>query len=440
MPYPYSAVGGLLAQMEDTRKRLQGGLTPPSGVFQLPQESAPAPQADPSAPPSPSLPVASQPQPDLHQHRGGIAGGLMHLMGADKMTPELAALLTPDQQEQARPGLLRTLYNVVQHGKGPQTVMQERAANIMGLEKAKTARDQQIALTNLTREWMPRIMAARTPDERYEAQAGFASARAAIMGPESLGTVPNFLNSIKPDQVKPAAPEKPDTINTKSGVMIWDAEKRKYVPMLDDKGQPIMPWSQPLQPFPAQTTPYIGPNGRPMTFEPRARSWVEAPEGVTVPDKSKVDVKVINGERTLSYDDAANSIAALRDSNGKLKPPPSSFDRVATKSDWTNWMASDNGQNYMVNVRKLIRSWVVLIEGKRMSDADAAVNEAMRSFRPGEGAATVSGKMQTLESMARSIENLKSQGKITLPDPDAAPASGGTKEFRLPDGTVFRRP
>lgn len=105
-----------------------------------------------------------------------------------------------------------------------------------------------------------------------------------------------------------------------------------------------------------------------------------------------------------------------------MKDPPSYLDRVATQSDWTNWAASGEGQVYMSNTRKLIRAWVVLIEGKRMSDADARVNEMMRSFRPGDDELADEDKKATLKDMAESIRALGETG-VRLPVPGEKPSA-----------------
>ncbi len=194
----------LFDQMEAVKRRMQAPLIPPSNAFQLPQQGLPqdATLAPPLAPPpqNPSLPVAAPPiDPNAgHAHRKGVVGLLSHAIGADRITPELAALLTPDQQKRATPGLAASLFGFVAQGRTPKAIATGRANEMLALENVKTKRDQQARRVALMQKWTPIVLAARTPQERFEAQAGYASELATIAGPESLGTVPNFLNAIKP--------------------------------------------------------------------------------------------------------------------------------------------------------------------------------------------------------------------------------------------------
>lgn len=80
--------------------------------------------------------------PELHEHQKGLRGGLLHMLGADKVSPEVAALLTPDQISRVRPGVASTLWNAVTQGRGPQSVMEDRAHGMLGLQDEKKARDK----------------------------------------------------------------------------------------------------------------------------------------------------------------------------------------------------------------------------------------------------------------------------------------------------------
>jgi hypothetical protein len=194
----------LLQQMEATKRRLAGGLMAQPDAFQLPQTDVPLPQGQPM--PQPALPVAAPQIDNAHQHRKGPLGLLSHIIGADRIRPELAALLTPDQQKRATPGLVASLFGFIAQGKTPNAIATERANQMMRLENIKTKRDQQAALANLQSAFIPRIMAARTPDERYEAMAQFSAARAAILGPEAMGTAPNMLQALEPTVQKASGP------------------------------------------------------------------------------------------------------------------------------------------------------------------------------------------------------------------------------------------
>jgi hypothetical protein len=142
-----SAVAGLLGQAKQA-----------AGIEDAPEQAppllAPTPPFNPNAEQArlgrvdgihqwtqAEMEQAPQDPADLHEHKRGLLGGLRHLVGADRTAPEVAALLTPDQQKRARPGLLSTVFNAVVAGKGPQTVQQERARQMLDLGDEKKARD-----------------------------------------------------------------------------------------------------------------------------------------------------------------------------------------------------------------------------------------------------------------------------------------------------------
>lgn len=436
MPFGYSAIGGLLGQMEEAKRRMQGPLAPPPDAFQLPQQGMPQPQGAPLAPPlAPAPPssafanIANANVSDVndptHSHTRGLRGGLLHALGADKVAPEVAALLTPDQVERVKPGVIGSLWNAINYGKGPQTVMQDKANNMLALTDKKTARDKSAALARLQAAWTPIIFAARTPEEIFAAQTGYANARAAELGGENMGTTPNFLESLKPDIPDPAKPEKPDTINTASGVLQWNPQTRKYEPMVLN-GKPVMPWAQPLQPSFTVPQGLVTPAGNAPVLNTKTGQWEDS--GLVKADSGTGPTR---RDQDLAARDAKFSFTSLLDANGKMKDPPGWKDRLATKFDWANAAASPQGQTYMKNVRNLIRSWAIIVEGKRMSDADAIANDQLKSFRFGDSAEADAMTKQRLESMAQAIKDkIGAQGA----------SAGAAKEFKLPDGTVFRRP
>jgi len=87
---------------------------------------------------------AGVPQPDLdaHEHEKGLLGAIRHGIGADRVAPELGALLSADQRERVKPGLLSTVANFALRGRTPQQVQMERAATMLGLQDAKVGRDR----------------------------------------------------------------------------------------------------------------------------------------------------------------------------------------------------------------------------------------------------------------------------------------------------------
>lgn len=292
----------LFDQMEAVKRRLQSPLAPPPDAFRLPQQGVAPPQAAPMSAPllvpppeGPALPIAD----DAHAHKKGIKGGLLHLLGADRMAPELAALLTPEQREQVKPGVVGSLWSAINYGKGPQTVMQERAQNVLKLTDTKSARDTQARRVALMQKWTPIVLAARTPEERFEAQAGYASELATIAGPESLGTVPNFLNAIKPDEPKSWAPQH-ETWSTERGVL--NGQPRTILVSntgraKDMAGNPIdpktlatfEPWAAPPAPIqPSYTLPpsVVGPTGKPMVLNTKTGKMEEVQDANVKPPQA----------------------------------------------------------------------------------------------------------------------------------------------------------
>lgn len=371
---------------------------------------------------------------------GRIPNFLRKLIGNENVPPELAQLLTPEQQQDVTPGLWTTIGNFLKDGSTPRQRMMNRTREILAYGDLGTARtnDRRLASerSRIAQEYasdpsgMAREMAAAGVWQPQEA-ASFAKAYepADQERPQSLGGNA-FWNPLERRveyvDAPPTRPLSPSTRNTAQGVQNWNPDARKWEFEIDETGSRVMPWAQPIQP--GFTTPagVVGPGGRPMVLNTKTGQFVEAPEGTARQTGSPITPM----ERNLAASDARLSIATLMGPDGKMKPPPNSLDRVATRSDWTNWMASDYGQSYMNNVRKLIRAWAVVIEGKRFSDKDQEFQEAQRSFRPFEGTLTLEGKQLTIENMARDL-----QGAIR------APGSGGRSGGAgRPSGSIPPRP
>lgn len=223
MPFGYSAIGGLLGQMEEAKRRMQQPLAPPPDAFQLPQQEMPQPHGGLMAQPQqPSglmaqhgpAPTATDPFTNVananisdpndlsYQYRPGIRGATLKLLGADRVSPELQSLLSPDQIKRVKPGIVSSLWNAINYGIGPKTVMKARADEMLGLQDKKMGRDKMAALAQLQAAWTPVIFAAKTPEEIHQVQTGYANARAAILGPEAMGTAPNFLQALEPAAAK----------------------------------------------------------------------------------------------------------------------------------------------------------------------------------------------------------------------------------------------
>lgn len=144
---------------------------------------------------------------------------------------------------------------------------------------------------------------------------------------------------------------------------------------------------------------------------------------------TKVETGLAAGEAERSYKNL------LDPKTQKIADPPSWADRTLSKSDAGNLFASDAGSAYMNNVRGLIRSWVVTVEGKRMSDADARVNELLKSFRFGGGKIADEQTKNRLEGMYRDIVKA-ARGGQAAPTPSVAPQGSAdrTAKYRSPNG------
>lgn len=381
-----------------------------------------APQIQPTPAFNPNQPVADE--RGRHDHRSGVRGSILHAVGADTVAPELASLLTPDQQARVQPGLMATIGNAVIRGKTPAQVQQERALNMLGLEdtkKARDKRDREEAMWGQIQE-----VAAQIPDPqtRLEYTARMAS---------SMGLAQGADAAMAAQRLEPGTSQ-PMAIRTIPNVK---RDGKVFTDIVSGDGRLIRSEEQfirPNDPPPQNLVATQNPDG---TITYKAVPTRVAPgqpvqstdTGLELPNpKNPQEIRVINTERSLAYRDAERSIASMMNADGTMKDPPNYLDRVATKSDWTNWAASGEGQVYMSNTRKLIRAWVVLIEGKRMSDADARVNEMMRSFRPGDDELADEDKKATLKDMAASIQALGQSG-VSLPmpgaEPSATPPAGG---------------
>ena len=175
-----SAVGGLLRQAKQV-----------AGVEDSPEQ---APQALMAPPPQPELPPV-----DPHEHQRGILGGVRHILGADRTTPEVNALLGNDPSKIARtkPGILGTLFNAVARGKGPQEVQRERARTMLDLGDEKKARDK---MARDEAMWANiQQVAAKIPDPQMRLEA---TARMA----QSMGLPQGKDMDLAANRLRPDAP------------------------------------------------------------------------------------------------------------------------------------------------------------------------------------------------------------------------------------------
>lgn len=428
-----SAVAKMLASMSGGQNMPQSSST--FGPMQGAMPAPPPPQGmlQPTPPFNPNAGRSTSPGDDAtHEHRKGLLGGVKHLLGADRISPELGGLLTPDQQQRVKPSLARTLVGYALEQRGPESIAQQRAMNMLALKDKKAGREMSVQQQAMMGQ-IQQVAATMPPQDAAEYMARM----------KQVLNLPDYADaSLAADRTR--QPQMQTRANVSRTILAPDGNY--YAIQQDPMGNEV-PNSRVRVPKPTSGITYkegVGPDGRPVFYAlPSEESGdTKGPikpreTGVEVPTPPKGDpqtIKLVNNERTLAYDDAVNSWTGLVDEQGDIKDPPGNFDRLATRTEWLNWAATGDGQEYMNNVRKLIRSWVVLVEGKRMSDADARVNELQRSFSFGDKSLVVEGKKQTLASMKRSIEALKTQGALVQPVPgEQAPV------FTLPGGRTFPR-
>lgn len=162
-----------------------GLLTDPSAIRRLLAEKAAQTTANTQAPPqglmAPPMPVPTQPMPtpnpdpSAHVEQGGVRGGLMHLLGTDRVTPELGALLTPDQRERVKGGLLSTAWTALTTGRGAGAQQDARAMRLLALEDAKKARDLKARQDRLWANVQQIASGIRDPQEALEYTARMAA-------------------------------------------------------------------------------------------------------------------------------------------------------------------------------------------------------------------------------------------------------------------------
>lgn len=435
MTIPYmSAVGGLLRHAkrqagiedeEDERLRPTPPWNPNANPVQASMQGLLAQNLgqNPVMGDGPGLLQRGAPEqiPD-HDHKRGIGGRLRHLFGADRIDPSVAEILEPDQKRRL---LDKSTLGLLFAG-GSEAAAQDMVrlrGQALEMQDAKAARG---VAARQEQDWRNiQLRSGPRPQDPAAAAAWMTSLaqEAAGLGLPQAKELVDAANRLQPRPMQERATAK---------MTILAPDGNHYAIQQDAYGEEV-PGSRVRVPKPTSGITYkegVGPGGEAVIYALPSEEGGDlrgsvAPRatGVTVPAPVRGDpmtIKVINNERTLAYDDAQLSIGAIGDGKGGIRNPPGNWDRVMTKSEWTNVLASQGGQHYLNNVKKLIRSWVVLIEGKRMSDADARVNELQRSFAIGDKSIVVEGKKQTLLSMAASIAKLKTDGGITRPVPGEA--------------------
>lgn len=228
-----------------------------------------------------------QRSPDFnpHAHKGGIRGGLLHLFGADKMDPELGALLTPEQQERVRPGLMSTIGNAVLTGRGPQAVQRDRAAELLGLQDLKAQRDAAAQQAQTFRSIQARAAQIQDPQQRIEFIAREAAA---------AGILPVAEQATKTADVTRPRTTQPMAVQRQENVLGPDG--RPYIVYTDGQGNEIRREPQYTAPRTAQDNAIVAiddGSGNPV-YVPRAeavgqRPWQPQRTQISVREQAKVD-------------------------------------------------------------------------------------------------------------------------------------------------------
>jgi len=142
MTIPMYGMGGQVASLLRQAKKASGLLdedetegAPPSAMPQM--------MGTPAFNPNAQDPRATSPQGDpTHAHRSGLLGRVGHAFGGDRIQPEVAALLSPDQQKRVRRGAGGALLDYLVRGETTGEAQTRRASEMLALGDTKSARDK----------------------------------------------------------------------------------------------------------------------------------------------------------------------------------------------------------------------------------------------------------------------------------------------------------
>lgn len=370
------------------------------------------------------------PQPPPPRRRGPlgrISERVKGLLGGTQTPYGYESLLTPEEQARAKPGLLGMLGNAVLGLQTPKGVIEANMGEMVERKMALKARHKEMELES-RREALSRSLGPppENPDDLNPWLRKYHAGLTAIGHPQAkdFGAI---LDDLQTKTTQPLALQRQDNvlIDGKPHIVWTDADgrivrrERQYVaPKETTERQPII-----------HTFEEGGKNVEKISHD-QGRTW----QVLGNTKATSGDIRVSDPDKMLAVRDAESSMKALADPKDatKLRDPPGWFNRVATKSEWTNWAATGSGQSYMNNVRRLVRSWVVTVEGKRMSDADARVNEMLRSFRFGAGKEADEDTKRTLQQMAAAV---KERGEALQAGAPGAP-KGKTKTIVV-NGKTF---
>lgn len=416
-----SAIQRLLASMQGgTQNTVQA---PPMGGLMAPQLPEPVPF-------NPNVDARGR-----HDHRSGIRGSILHAVGADKVAPELASLLTPDQQARVQPGLMATIGNAVIRGKTPAQVQQERALNMLGLEDTKKARVKRDRDEKMWEQIQG--VAAQIPDP--QARLEYTARMASSMGLAQGGPTAEAADRLRPPQMQLRA-------NAKMTVLGNDGNY--YAIQQDPMGNEV-PGSRVRVPKPTAGITYregVGPDGQPVYMALPAEEGGDArgsvaprSTGVVVPtDPSDARAATAAAERRAN--DArmlTDDLAGVNEALAQLQKNPDAFglenvlpgvlrNRLPGAADDATTIGS---LEYVVGRLRHDRF------GGALSALEA--DKAARIFsEPKNPAPVIRAQLEVIKkALARQAESIRQQQETQA---TPAPAAGGKtitvngKTFRIP--------
>jgi hypothetical protein len=278
------AQGGQVKSLLRQAKRASGLLEEDDETQGAPPSAMPqvmgTPAFNPSAPDPRQSPLLAQDAD--HAHRGGIRGGIRHLLGTDRLSPEVSALLDPDQKKRALE--MGTFQQFMLGG------VQGVANNMIGLATKRKEMDTAARQESDFRRI--RDTAAKMPmgPERSEYVARAMA--------EVIDNPVNAMQTavgLREREFAPRAPVKPITKNTENGIMQYNLATDQWEPMRDAEGRALM--APPVQAPPNQILPSINPDGTP---------------GYTAVSGRGGEVKVTPVEDVVRPDASGRTTAAVR--------------------------------------------------------------------------------------------------------------------------------
>lgn len=365
-----------------------------------------------------------------HAHRSGVRGGIMHLLGADRVNPEVAALLPAEDVARLRPkGLLGAVGQLIE---GRDYTQERKAQDIIRLRKQ--AADQR------TWEQIQRVT-ANIPDEqmRLEAVARLANAYGLPQG-APLGQA---AERMRPEPAKVVGPGA-ELVND-AGQVIHKAPDAPRNPIMGTpEWKAAVSYQASLIPRDDKTLVTVDINGQPVMI-PRSqaagmRPWI-APNATA--QRGSATMRRALSSNNTSVGQIDDLIATLS------KPGPSNADAVG----WKGYIP-DAVLNRMfpegVGTRSGLQNVGSLILHDRFGSALTKTELQRAGFIPydTDNARTALDKLQKLKEyiamesgfLQEQVGELAAPNPGNAPAPNAPPASGGRTYTDPVTGKVYRIP